>query len=342
MKEEYSKFKNAGYGLCISVFIGAAAYTASTMTHSPIADPLVAAMLLGIIVRSIIGENERFKLGFGYAVKIFLPIGIPLYAIKNLNFAEYAKMETKMLFVPALLILTYFVVIFVLGKILKQKKEVTYLTAAGSAICGASAIAITSPAVNAESDDVSVSLSAVALAGLVALFIILPFCATVFGMTNKAYGILCGASLQFTGFVKAAMSNVSYLTAEIAADKAASLALSIKAARYLGLLMFIPVFASLSKGKFSVPWILWLFLISGIIGTFIYMRNQGFYGKILIPSIKPVYNVSWSIAMAAVGLNANIKELLSNKGAKALIMAFAGFISAIVVFFISAKILNTL
>ncbi|MBI5099191.1 MAG: hypothetical protein HZB30_08110 [Nitrospirae bacterium] len=44
--------------------------------------------------------------------------------------------------------------------------------------------------------------------------------------------------------------------------------------------------------------------------------------------IEPGIIVASSIAMSAIGLNADVRELFSNNGAKALIMAFAGFLAA--------------
>ncbi len=81
-------------------------------------------------------------------------------------------------------------------------------------------------------------------------------------------------------------------------------------------------------------------MISGLIGTSIYIGNEVFYTDKLIPVIKPVYNILWAIAMAAVGLNADIRELLSNNGTKALIAAFSGFAMAVITFFIGLKIIQ--
>ena len=90
----------------------------------------------------------------------------------------------------------------------------------------------------------------------------------------------------------------------------------------------LPLFSSLKRGKFSISYILIIFLFAGIAGTMIYKMNPDFYSDKLIPFIKPIYEVSWSIAMAAIGLNADIKQLVTNNGIKATLMALAGFIVA--------------
>lgn len=94
------------------------------------------------------------------------------------------------------------------------------------------------------------------------------------------------------------------------------------------------------RGKIHVPWVLWAFLGAGILGTGIYAADRVFYSKTLVPWIRPIYNISWSIAMAAIGLNADVKQLLSNNGAKALIMAFGGFFAAAITAFFIELFIN--
>ena len=332
--------KEASLGLFLAVLIGLAGYYIKVMTKHSLVDPLLVAMVIGIIVRTAIQDSERFSPGFTLGPAIFIPIGIAFYAIKNLNFIKVAKVQTSILVLLMVVMAVYILVILILGRLLGQRKQITYLTATGSAICGASAIAITAPAVKANPDDVSISLLSVALAAFTGLFILLPFLAILFGVTDRAFGILSGSVLQFTGFVAASTKNIPYLMPEMRVEDLVSLALSIKAVRYLGLLAMIPIFASMVRGKIHVPWVLWAFLGAGILGTGIYAADRVFYDKTLVPWIRPIYNISWSIAMAAIGLNADVKQLLSNNGAKALIMAFGGFFAAAITAFFIALFIN--
>jgi uncharacterized integral membrane protein (TIGR00698 family) len=337
--KDSDRLKQAAAGLMLAILIGAVGYSAKVLTKSHLVDPLLVAMVIGIIVRTGIPDSRRFSPGFTLAPAIFIPVGIAFYAAKNLNFIKVAKVETKMLILLIVVIAVYFVVILFLGRLLGQRKQITYLTAIGSAICGASAIAISAPAVEAEPDDVSISLVSVALAAFTALYIVLPFPVILFDVSDKVFGLLSGSVLQFTGFVKAATSEITYLMPEMDPKELVSLSLSVKAARYLGLLAAIPLFASMVRGKVYFPWVLWAFLGAGIIGTGIYAVDRVFYDKTLVPWIVPIYDVSWSMAMAAIGLNADIKKLLSNNGTKALIMAFGGFFAAIAAFFIGLSIM---
>lgn len=179
-----------------------------------------------------------------------------------------------------------------------------------------------------------------ALAAVVGTFLVFPFLAILFDITNGTYGLLSGSILQFVGFVKVAVKSMPPLTEVIPAKELLPFAISVKTARYLGLLIAIPLFASLKRKKIFIPWFLWAFLGAGLIGTWLYMVNETFYTEILIPFIGPIYSISWSIAMAAVGLNADVKQLLSNNGTKAIIMAFAGFVAATATFFIGLSVIS--
>ncbi len=337
----FKQLKQGLAGLALAVSIGSLSYGLKILIKTPFADPLLVAMIIGIIVRTTTGDRTNLKPGFTLAPIIFIPVGIIFYAANNLNFIKLADVEASMMAILIVIMLVYFTTILLLGRLLGQKSQITYLTATGSAICGASAIAITSPAVEAEPDDISISLLSVALAALVGLFIILPFLSILFDITDKSYALLSGSVMQFTGFVKVAALNIPFLRKEIPKEELVYLALSVKAVKYLGLLVAIPLFASLVKRRLYIPWILWAFLGAGILGTWTSVTYEVFYASTIIPMLKPIYNVSWSIAMAAVGLNANVKELLSNNGTKALVMAFAGFFAATAAFFIGLYILHT-
>jgi len=329
-------------GLILAAIIGAGGYGIHILVSSPLIDPLILSLVLGIVVRGLFPDVGAMEKRLSLPSRVFIPIGLVLYSIHNLNFARFAEVHMDMAILLLAVMAVYFISIIIAGRLLGQRQQITYLLANGSAICGASAIVITSPAVDAEPDDVSISLLSVTITAMTALFIIFPFVATVSGMTDRSYGILSGMVLQFTGFIRIAVGNIPYLERVMSGEGLLSLALSVKAVRYLGLLISIPVFASVIKGRFQIPLVLWIFLISGIAGTFILKYDEYLYTEIMIPFIRPIHIVSWSIALAAIGLNADIRGLFSNNGAKALIMAFVGFLSAMVVFFIGYNLLRAL
>lgn len=304
--------------LLLATAIGLISYAVKSVTGSNLADPLFIALLLGIVARSVIGENKILTHGFTLSLAVLIPIGTILYGAVNLKFVEFAAIDIRFLGIMVAAVLTYFAVIIGLGRILGQRDKTTYLIATGSAVCGASAIAITSPAVEAEPNDVSVSLISVFIAGIFGLFILLPFLVSLFGLTDQVSALLSGTTLQFTGFVKASVGDLP--------SQMVSLAMSTKTARYMVLFLAIPIFSSIIRRRFAIPWFLWVFLLAGLASSFM---PEIF--KALTPTLKPILDILWAIAMAAIGLNADIKMLISDNGLKALLMAFAGFFAAVTV-----------
>jgi uncharacterized integral membrane protein (TIGR00698 family) len=256
---------------------------------------------------------------------LFIPIGVIFYGAVNLNFVKFASVNPVFIFIVLIVFIVYLTSIFFLSSLFDIKEKTAYLIATGSAICGASAIAITSEAVDAEPEDVSNSLIPVFVTALLGLFIFLPFLAVVLKMSGLDYSIMAGTVLQFTGFVKAAVADMPVAGGDI--KDLMALALSIKAVRYVGLLFLIPLFASIVKGRFYIPWYLWAFLTAGLIFSFL-----PDLAKALNPVFKPILTYLWSIAMAAIGLNANIKVLFSKDGAKAFLISFISFSVATSIF----------
>lgn len=327
-------------GLFLAIAIGLTGYLINAATKMPILEPLVIALILGIIFRAVLGDKSYLKRGQRTALEIFVPSGIFFYGMKNLNFISISQLSISMIILLLAIILLYFAVILFLGKLLRQKQNITYLTAVGSAICGASAIMMTSSAIDAEAEDISISLFSVVLSALLGAFIILPFLATLFGLSDKLYALLAGAVLQLTGFVKMAAANAFFLAKKLTAQEMLSLALSVKSARYLGLLIALPFFTSRIKKKIVFPLALWLFLGAGILGSYLYQANPLFHKDISATLITPLYNIFWCIAMSAIGLNVDVKVLLSNNGIRAIVMALIGFAASIITFFAGASFIR--
>ncbi len=329
----------AAVPVALALSIGLGAYLLQIRLRAAIIDPLVLALLAGILVRSLFAGRSPFFASSFAACRLFIPFGIVFYAAENLNFIKLGQLSPGMLLLLIAVILAYFGGVFLLGRLLGQRLKITCLVATGSAICGASAIAITSPAVEAEPDDVSVSLLAVTLAALLGLFIVVPFLATLLGVTGTAFGLLAGSIMQFTGFVKEAVQRMPYLAGDSGLELA-RFAVAIKAGRYLGLLIAIPLVASVVRRRVYLPWSLWAFLLAGILGTWLYQYDAAFYQQSIAPFSRPAYQISWGAAMAAVGLNADVRQLLSDNGVKAFWMALGGMGTALATFFFGLALLD--
>ena len=326
MKRRMEALKVGWKGFLLAIAIGVAAVYLEKATDNPILDPLLVAMTIGIVFRSFLKMDSDMVRGLSVAPFFFIPVGVVFYGAANLRFALFTHIDVNYIFLLFIVFLVYIISILYLSSIFGLKEKVGYLVGTGSTICGASAIAITSDAIEADPDEVSVSLIPVYISALIGLFIVIPLISSAMQLFNMEYGVLSATVLQFTGFVKAAVSK---LAAEVK-----TIAVSVKAVRYIGLLITIPLFASFVRGRLHIPWYLWAFLGAGLIFSYI-PRLYELYGS----TLKSILNILWSIAMASIGLNANIRSLFTRQGFSALCVSFVSFLIAVGTFILGLKIL---
>lgn len=323
----YIEAVKAGWrGMIIAVIIGLVAVYLQEITGNPVLDPLLVAMAIGIIYNSFLKMDSDMARGLTVMPLVFIPVGVIFYGAVNLNFPRFATIDSDYMFLLLIVFLIYIISILYFSALFGLKEKVGYLIATGSAICGASAIMITSDAIEAEPDEVSLSLVPVYISALIGLFFIIPLLSSMMNLFNDEYGILSATVLQFTGFVKAAVSNLP--------GKVGQMAMSVKAVRYLGLPIIIPLFASFVRGRLHIPWYLWAFLAAGIIFSYIPQLHQ-LCGTLF----RSILNILWSIAMASIGLSANIKTLFTRQGFNALCVSLISFIIAAGTFIVGLKIL---
>ncbi|RME04793.1 MAG: putative sulfate exporter family transporter [Planctomycetota bacterium] len=341
MKGEKNKNTNSWKGIGLSIALGGMAYGIKQVSQLPFLDTLVLAMLFGIILKAILG-TENFPGELNAASRILIPFGIVFYAMKNANVAKWHNIGGQEILLVSLTMGTYFCIVFFLGKRFKLSKESIALLATGSAICGASAIAITAPAVKAKSKDVSLALLATTLAAFVGVYLFFPFFAILLQMDNSLYASLAGAVVQFTGFVKVAVYNVPTLPQTIPSQDTLDLALNLKGIRYFGLLLAIPLFGSWIKSKSHFLLVLGLFLAGSVLGSTLSLWTPTFHQNTLQPILKPLYSFSWAIALASIGLSVDIKEVFNSEGLHGLLIAFVGFLTATFVFLTAAYLFRLL
>src|SRR6266540_4159818 len=123
----WSLMKEGRQAILLAILIGLSGYTLTLMIKVPYADPLLLAMLLGILVRTALGEKWRLDHSATLATVLFIPVGIAFYAMKNLNFAKLRTVEISIIILLIAVILVYYLVIVLIGKAVGQKKQITYL-----------------------------------------------------------------------------------------------------------------------------------------------------------------------------------------------------------------------
>jgi uncharacterized integral membrane protein (TIGR00698 family) len=150
-----------------------------------------------------------------------------------------------------------------LGRILKVEGVLSQLIAAGTAICGGTAIATLSPIIKARGDQLAVALTIVFCLNMHAL-LTFPIVGEQLEMTQSQFGVWAALAVHDTSSVVA--------TAAVYGQEAAEVATTVKLGRTLWLIPLTLVFSLMtgaSGTKIRIPGFIGLFILASILGSLI-------------------------------------------------------------------------
>lgn len=177
-------------------------------------DPLVLAILLGMLARGATGPRDALEPGIDFAAKDVLEVAVVLLgASVNLALLRSAG-------APLALGLVAFVALalaggIAIGRAFGLSPSLSTLIAAGNAICGNSAIAAVAPSIGARREDTASAVAFTALLGVVAV-VTLPLPIRPLGLSHEQFGVLAGATVYAVPQVLAAAYPVSNVAGEMA------------------------------------------------------------------------------------------------------------------------------
>ncbi len=155
---------------------------------------------------------------------------------------------------------------YMLGKILKVRGRISALISTGTAICGGSAIAAAAPGIEAEPEQISISLGTVFVLNAIALFLF-PFIGHEVGLTQHQFGIWAAIAIHDTSSVVGAAAAYG--------GEALATATTVKLARALWIapvaLMLLVLYRRRypnAKAKIAIPWFIVLFLLAVVARTY--------------------------------------------------------------------------
>lgn len=210
-----------------------------------------------------------------------------------------------------------FLAAWLAGHFLGIRGNTRTLIGVGTAICGGSAIAAASSVLEAEDREVAYAVSTIFLFNVAAVFIF-PFAGHMLGMSEAGFGMWAGTAINDTSSVLAAAFSFG--------SESGSLATVVKLTRTLMIVPVTLVLALLVSRKKTggsgfrftrvFPWFVLGFLAASVLST---------SGILPIPLCKAAAQVGKFLiiaAMAAIGLNTNLKQMAGN-GIKPVLLGFS-------------------
>jgi uncharacterized integral membrane protein (TIGR00698 family) len=313
-------------GLALAVGLGLAAYWVSTLHDS--LEALAVALLLGIAVSSLLGDRPGLRPGIKAAVQVFVPLGIILYGVR-LDIPRLGGLAVPAILHTILNMALFYLVVFGLSRWWAMRRATRALLASGSAVCGASAIVILSPAVEAEPEDTSVSLIVVTALGLLGAMLY-PVLKTWLGWDDNFYALLAGSTLHQTATVKLAVAGLS--------KDVVSYALTVKMVRVVMLIPIALIVAWFNRGRsgnwrkaMGQVWFVFVFAAVGLVISFTPLRG---YQSVLAPWS----TLALTLAMASIGLTVNLEAVI-NAGLRPLFIGLIAWLAVVVLFVLSIQII---
>ena len=211
-----------------------------------------------------------------------------------------------------------------------------YLISIGSTVCGTTAIMATAPVIKANKNEVSYAIANITLFGILSMLLYPYFANYYFDNDPLLIGLFLGTSIHETSQVAAA--GLIY-EQQFNSPETLNIATVTKLVRNTFLIIMIPLFALLyNRGQtkeknYSILSIFPYFVLGFVgmivlrnIGDQLFVSNYNSYWSETIDIIKFFSKISLTMAMAAIGLSTNLKDIKS-MGYKPFIVGFVAMLT---------------
>ena len=294
---------------------------------SPISTAMIA-ILLGMFFGNVFQIRESFLRGLDFTQKYILKLGIICLGIqlKPFEFLEFGAIAIPLIIIC---IISVLIVIKLLIKKLKIPTRMAYLISIGSTVCGTTAIMATAPVIGAKKNEVSYAIANITLFGILSMLIYPYFANFYFESEPFLIGLFLGTSIHETSQVAAA--GLIY-DQQFNSPETLNIATVTKLIRNTFLIIMIPLFAFLynrgktTEKKYSIIDIFPYFVLGFV--AMIIIRNLGdlmysnnYKWLVTIEGIQLSSKIFLTMAMAAIGLSTNLKEI-KNMGYKPFVVGF--------------------
>ncbi len=201
-------------GLLLTVLLAGAAIGSGQLFGLETLNPLLIAVLLGIGWRQWGTVPTAYRPGIKFAMKRVLRLAVILLGLR-LSLGEVMAVGPWGLGMVVVGTLSTFYLTCWLGRWLGITPRLVQLIAAGTSICGASAVVATNSVVEGSEEDMTYAIATITGFGTLAM-LIYPLLGSLLQLSPQAFGIWCGASVHEVAQVIATAFQKGDLSGEVA------------------------------------------------------------------------------------------------------------------------------
>lgn len=287
-------------GLVLTCAIALAAYGVRLLPGMANFSPMIIAIVLGVGFHNTIRTPAIAKAGVTFSLKRLLRLAIVLLGLQ-LTLQQVAAVGGTGMAIIAATLLTTFAVTKAVGRLLGVDARLAELIAAGTSICGASAVVAANSVTDAPDEDVAYAIACVTVFGCLSMFIY-PALPGVLGLDPHHFGLWTGASLHEIAQVVAAAFQNGREAGEFATIAKLSRVMLL-APLVLGLGLLRAGQKNGSRAKAPIPWFVLGFI--ALIGVNSLDVVPAAAKQVLVPGTTFLLTV----ALAAMGLETDIRKL---------------------------------
>ena len=254
------------------------------------------ALFLGIIL-AIYKEVPQTFFTKKYGSKI-LQTGI-VFLGGSLSLDTFLEINSSYFLVISLYVVSAFLLVLLIGRVLGVSKKLSYLLSSGTAICGGTAIAAVGPAIKAKPEELTTAITIVFLLNALAV-IFFPIAGDFFNLSEQEFGAWAALAIHDTASVIGAASMMGEEAMEVAA--------TLKVTRTLWIIPLVVgsawYFRNKSEG-FGLPLFVIFFLFATILNSLTSPSSD------LIAILKIINQVCLLTGLFCIGTQINIESLKS-------------------------------
>jgi len=193
-------------GIGLAALIGALSFGLHDLPHMGAVSPAILATVIGMILAHTFRMPAVAEAGVSFSAKTLLRLAVALLGLQVSIGQVISVGLPGFLIIAAGLVFSFTVIRFV-GVRLGVPPRLAELIAAGTSICGASAVAATNTVTDAPDEDVAYAIAMVTLFGTAAM-LLLPVADHLLHMDARHYGLWAGASIHEVAQVVGATTQV--------------------------------------------------------------------------------------------------------------------------------------
>ncbi|SME93798.1 conserved hypothetical integral membrane protein [Tistlia consotensis] len=313
-------------GLVLTGLVAALAFGLHRLPVIGTLSPLILATLVGMAFHNLVGTPGRAKAGIAFTLRRILRLAIILLGLQ-LTAAQVAEVGAPGIAVIVVVLFSTFVFTTWAGRRLGVERKLAELIAAGTSICGASAVIATNTVTGASDEDVAYAVACVTLFGTVAMFAY-PLLPGLLHLDPQAFGLWAGSSIhEIAQVVAAAFQNGPASGQFGTVAKLSRVMMLAPVVLGLGLLAARRARAAggaqgdrgHSHARAPIPWFAFGFIAMVVLNSLVTVPAEA------KSVIVPVTTFLLSMALAAMGLATDFRKL-REKGLRPALLGLGAFL----------------